>query len=171
MSVVPSVISAVAASLAAAFAGMTLYISGRRENRKWLREALIDAYVEYLDASFASRGAYARIARVEGYDASVCTEMQARTDEAYCAQAVVLTRLRLIAPRKVVSAADAIHLADGAVMRTTFERERPPIDDDEWAAARDKQHLAQEHFIRVTRQSLRLGQSSSVMRGFEFPGP
>ncbi|MFF0631298.1 hypothetical protein ACFYTS_02225 [Nocardia sp. NPDC004151] len=171
MSVVPSVISAVAASIAAVLAGITLYISGRRENRKWLRESLIDAYVGYLDASFGSGGAYARIARVEGHDASMFTEMRTRTNDAYDAQAVVLTRLRLIAPRSVVSAAEALHLADYGVMHATFDRQQPPTDDDAWIAARDEQHRAREHFIRVTRQSLRLGQGSSVARGFEFPGP
>ncbi|MGW4533536.1 hypothetical protein ACWEOI_21555 [Nocardia sp. NPDC004340] len=171
MSVVPSVISAVAASLAATLAGITLYISGRRENRKWLRESLIDAYVDYLDASFRSGGAYARIARVEGHDASLFAELRTRTDVAYDAQGVVLTRLRLIAPRSVVSAAEELHLADYGVRRATFDRPQPPTDDDEWIAARNEQHRSRENFIRVARQSLRLGQGSAITRGFEFPGP
>lgn len=57
MSVLPSMIGAVAASLAAILAGLTLYVSGRRDNRKWLRDALIDAYVEFLDASFRAPNA------------------------------------------------------------------------------------------------------------------
>ncbi|MGW4531799.1 hypothetical protein ACWEOI_12700 [Nocardia sp. NPDC004340] len=96
-----------AASLAAALSAATLYISGRRENRKWLREALIDAYVEYLDTG---------------------------------------------------------------VLRATFEREQPPIDNENWAAARDKQHHAREQFVDVTRKSLQLGQGSSVTRTmFDLP--
>ncbi|WP_146101103.1 hypothetical protein [Nocardia nova] len=170
MSVVPSVISAVAASVAAILAGVTVYISGRRENRKWLRDSLIDAYVEYLDASFRSRGAYARIARVEGYDAGTFNDMHSQTDDAYNAQGLVLTRLRLIAPKSVVSAAEALHLADYGVLRATFCRQQP-IDDDEWCAARDEQHRARERFIHETRYSLRLGRGNSVTRGFEFPGP
>lgn len=171
MSVISSVISAVAASLAAVLAGLTLYVTGRREDRKWLREVLIDAYVEYLDASFGCRGAYARISRVDGYDPNVFAEMHAETEAAYNRQGVVLTKLRLMAPKRVVQAAEGLHRADYAVMIATFGRQQPPTDDDVWSAARDDQHRTRERFLETTRRSLGLGESSAVTRGFEFPGP
>ncbi|MGW5750177.1 hypothetical protein [Nocardia rhamnosiphila] len=99
------------------------------------------------------------------------TEMHAQTETVYNAQGVVLTRLRLMAPKRVVKAAEGLHLADYAVMIATFGRGQPPVDDDVWRAARDDQHRARERFLEATRQSLGLGESSAVTRGFEFPGP
>ena len=60
-----SVLSAVAATIAAVCAGGTLYFSGRREQRKWLREALIEAYIDFLEASFAGSPAQALELRAE----------------------------------------------------------------------------------------------------------
>src|SRR5262249_3590095 len=56
MSVLPSVLSAIAATIAAVLAGFTLYLSGRREHRQWLRNSLVDSYVNYLAASFERAG-------------------------------------------------------------------------------------------------------------------
>ena len=42
--VLPSILSAVAATIAAAFAGLTLYVSGRREHLQWIRESLVNSY-------------------------------------------------------------------------------------------------------------------------------
>ena len=45
-------VTAGAAGLAAVLAGANLYVSGRREQKKWKREALIDNLALFLDASF-----------------------------------------------------------------------------------------------------------------------
>ena len=50
MSQLPSVLSAVAATLAALLSCTTLYVTGRREQQRWLRESLVEAYSEYLEA-------------------------------------------------------------------------------------------------------------------------
>src|SRR5690349_1149604 len=50
---VASLLSAAAASLAAVLAAINLYVLGRRERHRWLRETLINEYATYLDASFS----------------------------------------------------------------------------------------------------------------------
>jgi len=53
---VPSALSAVAATIAAVCAGITLYVTGRRDRRRWIRESLAEFYLEFLTGSFDSPG-------------------------------------------------------------------------------------------------------------------
>ena len=46
------VLAAVAAVIAAALSGLNLYLSGRRERVKWIRDMTIDVYVSFINASF-----------------------------------------------------------------------------------------------------------------------
>jgi hypothetical protein len=66
MSVLPSILSAIAAAIAAVLAGLGLYVSGRREHRQWLRNSLVDSYMNYLTASFESGGREVLQARLRG---------------------------------------------------------------------------------------------------------
>jgi hypothetical protein len=52
MAVAADVLTAGAASVAALLSGVNLYVSGRREEQRWNREALIEAFVTFVGASF-----------------------------------------------------------------------------------------------------------------------
>jgi hypothetical protein len=54
MAVAADVLTAGAASVAALLSGVNLYVSGRREEQRWNREALIEAFVTFVGASFAT---------------------------------------------------------------------------------------------------------------------
>jgi hypothetical protein len=59
MAVAADVLTAGAASVAALLSGVNLYVSGRREEQRWNREALIEAFVTFVGASFfLQRGLY-----------------------------------------------------------------------------------------------------------------
>jgi uncharacterized membrane protein YdjX (TVP38/TMEM64 family) len=61
------VVAAVAGFTAASLSGLTLYVAGRRETRKWLRETLVDALTQFLDASFERPGRHVyRLLRSQG---------------------------------------------------------------------------------------------------------
>jgi hypothetical protein len=47
-----TLISAIAAIAAAVFAGVNLWITGRREHSQWARQALVESLVEFMNASF-----------------------------------------------------------------------------------------------------------------------
>ena len=51
---VGSLISAIAAIAAAVFAGVNLWISGRRVHSQWARQALVESLVEFMNASLMS---------------------------------------------------------------------------------------------------------------------
>ena len=108
MSDLPSILSAIAAAIAAVLAGLGLYVSGRREHRQWLRNSLVDSYVNYLTASFESGGREVLQARLRGEQIASLGEYLQQASKAHDRQSDVLTRLRLIAPPAVVEAAVAL---------------------------------------------------------------
>jgi hypothetical protein len=50
------VISAFAAATAAILAGVNLWFTGRREERRWRRDSIVDTIVSFLDGSFKLPG-------------------------------------------------------------------------------------------------------------------
>ncbi|MEV0539260.1 hypothetical protein [Nocardia salmonicida] len=159
MSQWPSVLSAVAATLAAVLSCGTLYVTGRREQQRWLRESLIEAYVEYLEASFAGRPAKTLEARLENDETGISGQRE-NSETARRRAMASLTRLRLIAPRKVIEAAENLHLADVEAMAVAFKGPLPP--DETWHAARKHQLACRDTFIDAVRRSLRTGKHTTV---------
>jgi hypothetical protein len=51
---VASVVSAIAACLAAVLSGASLLISGRREQTQWTRETLVETLALFLDKSYVT---------------------------------------------------------------------------------------------------------------------
>ncbi|MEU8239745.1 hypothetical protein AB0C07_15995 [Actinoplanes missouriensis] len=72
---------------------VTTLVTGRREQRKWVREALTDAFTAFLDASW------------RGTDALIRSE---DPDPAYADMRSQLTRLRLLASPAVVAAGEEL---------------------------------------------------------------
>ena len=61
MNDVAPIASLLAATLAAILAAINLYVSGRRERVKWVREALVDTFVNFLAASYNHKDLCKRI--------------------------------------------------------------------------------------------------------------
>jgi hypothetical protein len=94
-------VTAGAAGLAAVLAGVNLYVSGRRELDKWTRETLIEILALFLDASFK----HASACRAISLGALARTELDRLRSAIFAAHAEenqALTRLRLMAPPRVV---------------------------------------------------------------------
>ena len=105
MSSVASVLSATAASIAAVLTAINLYVTGRRERAKWAREALVDAFIAFLDESFKAKDHCKTVCRLEReYDISDEQRGQIRADihKAIDEMYSQLSRLRLLAPQYVV---------------------------------------------------------------------
>lgn len=49
--IMPELIAALAATVAAILSGVALWLGGAREKHKWLRDELVDTVVQFLDAS------------------------------------------------------------------------------------------------------------------------
>jgi hypothetical protein len=148
-----TIAGAATALVAAALSGITLYLTGRRETRQWLRDSALDALTQFLDASFArpSRSVYEAL-QTPGSGGNI-DELRERSRVAHSDQNDALTRLRLVANDQVVRAAEALHLADDAVAEAVLGA-GPIPDPPEWAALRLKQKVAREELIVQARRLL-----------------
>jgi hypothetical protein len=152
----PSILSAVAATIAAVLAAITLHVTGRREHRRWLRESLVESYLNYLNASFDAPGSSALTVR----QPAALAKCRREAAEAHDRQLATLTRLRVIAPQGVVKAAEALHEADHAV--TVLALKEDATADDAWNQSRDEQWSARSTFVDQARRSLGLSLGTPI---------
>lgn len=159
--VLPSILSAVAATIAAAFAGLTLYVSGRRQQLQWIRESLVNSYENYLTASFDAPGRRGLQARLRSDEGGELQEYRRQASDAHRRQTDALTRLRMIAPSTVVAAAEALHEADHAVVDAALDGADIPLEEI-WAQLRTMQWDARSAFVDQVRRSLGLDPAAPI---------
>lgn len=151
--------SAGAATTAAVLAGLNLVVSGRREKAQWARQALADAFVAYMDASFecgllCREATVVRLGQAER-PTDRLDELRARLDLAHDAQLQALTRLRLLSTRGVAAAAQGLHTTEHDLVTLCFdgpdELDQPAITE-----ARERLRRARELMIGAARLSMHL---------------
>lgn len=152
-------VTAGAAGLAALLAGVNLYVSGRRELDKWTRETLVEALVVFLDASFKQSGLCASF-----ISPSSPLEDGGRLRTAVIAthdlQSDTLTRLRLLGPSRVVTAAESLHEADRELVGLCFIESVPQAEAVD--AHRILIRRARQQFVESARSTLRLRDTAVI---------
>ncbi|MGY1751550.1 hypothetical protein [Blastococcus sp. SYSU D01042] len=156
-----AIAGAVIAFLSAVVSGLTVYLTGRRETRKWLRESLLEAQVQFLDASFdhPSHELYDYLAEFPaawavGEEIDV-TRYVAQYGKAHESQNDALTRIRLLADESAVRAAEELHWVDKEMTQRLLEEDGLPRGE-EFREMRMEQKQARERFIRAARQAVNL---------------
>jgi hypothetical protein len=162
MAEVVPVIGAVAAVIAAVLAGVSVWATGRREERRWARDALVDTFVAYLQSSFSNDARAALEERQSANpDQQVVAALRSSCNAAHDAQMQALTRLRLLGTPSAVAAAERLHTADHEVTRYAFETNRPN-SDDRWRDLRAQQRQSREAVIEAARAALGLGDTAPI---------
>lgn len=164
-------LGAVAATIAAIFAGANLYISGQREHRRWIREVLIDAYVELIRTSYdAAAGAVGVLnAHKEGRPVDESRPFAELIDRSHLRQTEILTRLRLLAGGEVITAAEALHLADHVVVDLALDPKGIP-SASAWDTSKEDVRLARERLVDAARDSVHLPVGVAVDRALSRLG-
>lgn len=103
------VLGAVAALLAAVLSAATFFITNRRDDRKCLRDALLEAMVEFANGSFQR---YSRVAFETMSQGGDLQKHHERSSAGRWQQNRAVTRLRLLAPPAVVRSAEAVAKED-----------------------------------------------------------
>jgi hypothetical protein len=108
--VLPATISAVAATIAAIFAAVNVYLTRRNENVKWAREALVDTFGRFLDASFESKNAIKQAVHTLLTDPSSAEigKLRAKAAGIEAEMRTLQTTLRLLTTPEVVESAQAL---------------------------------------------------------------
>jgi hypothetical protein len=107
-----SLLSAISATIAAILVAANLYISGRREQNRWARDALVDVFVTFLDAGFSGHSACNRSTRSLRINAEQdISDYREKIARAHQTETEMLTKLRLLTGPAVVEAAMGLHVA------------------------------------------------------------
>ncbi|HET9901264.1 MAG TPA: hypothetical protein VFR46_09400 [Actinomycetes bacterium] len=121
-----TLVSAIAACLAAALAGVNLLVLPRRERVRWAREALVEAFVEFLSATYATKDACRDAVKARRAGAARGDEEIVRLYEMMIAsrdqELAHITRLRLLASRRVMDAAFGLRDVEGPLTRNPHVR-------------------------------------------------
>ena len=145
-------VTAGAAGLAAALAGVNLYISGRREFDKWTRETLVETFAVFLDASFKNTSACRAIFRLSP-PLQERNRLRAAIIAAHDIENDALTRLRLLAPPSVVEAARTLLEAEYNLAEPCFS---VPIPVDTSDILIQPVYHGRAQFIEAARLTLGL---------------
>jgi hypothetical protein len=156
-------VTAGAAGLAAVLAGVNLYVSGRRELHKWTREALVEALVVFLDASFKQSGLCANTASRGSLPEFERDHLRKNVITVHDLQTETLTRLRLLAPSRVVVAAEALHRAGHELVFASFIGPPQSIEDKQNALSLVQR--ARQQFLESARSTLRLTDTAAISHG------
>ena len=153
-------VTAGAAGLAAVLAAVNLHLTGRRELHKWTREALVEALVVYLDTSIKQGGLCGAVASLGSLSDSERDRLHKAVIVVHDLQTDTLTRLRLLAPSRVIAAAQELHNAGHELMSTCFITPLQTTETRERAYSLVQN--ARQQFLESARSTLRLADTAVV---------
>ena len=151
-------VTAAAAGLAAILSGVNLWLAGQREINSWAREALVEALVSFFDTSFKLRGSCRRLIHLAVEKEFEAQEIRLEIVAAHNLETDTLTRLRLLAPSRVVRAAEGLHEADHRVIDAYFS-DSPHV---EYSQALINTRLASAKYISAARSAFRLRDTAAM---------
>jgi hypothetical protein len=160
-------VTAGAAGLAAILAAVNLYVTGRREHNKWTRDTLVELFVTFLDASFRhSRACSALIRATPGYGEP--HQLRIAVLAAHDAELEALTRLRLLAPSRVVAAAQALLTSEHQLAASSLSNSTS-LDEDDIRRLYVPVQRARAEFLASTRTTLRVREAAGTGDFSAFP--
>jgi len=156
-----SVVAAIAAVAAAGLSAATLIVTGRRETRKWIRETLLGALTQFLDASFARPGRFVyRTLRDPAWKGDPA-ELRRVSEAARESQKDALTKIRLLGSPEVVKAAEVLHGLEGDIEAVVFP-DQPSDREPNWRDLRSRRKAARETLISEARGVLDLDRGAPI---------
>lgn len=140
------------AALAAALSATNLLVTTRRDEKRWRRDSLVDTIVQFTDGSFKLPGNRAYRLLLAGGD---LTEVRRSAAQGFAECETALTRLRILAPNKLVEKAEELHGLDDWITEQLLSSDVPP-SRDEWIRIADKRMLARTALLDAARDGLGL---------------
>lgn len=145
------------AAAALALSVISLWIAGRREQRRFLRDTNLSVMIEFMQASFDGSIQLAWKHR-NGADASpdYLAGLTEQWETAASNKLRALTKLRLTAPRGVIRAAHELHEYEQKFHEIVFDESKPNIGHDEYKEMKKVQNEMREALIAAARTGLRV---------------
>lgn len=152
----PSLIPLAVSVVAVIVSVLALFLAGRREDKRWKREVLVETMVSFFDASFAyvDRAAF-RAAR-DGQDLDWYKD---RALDAHATQLRALTRLRFLARRRVLKRAFELHDVEDDLFVHVF-KEKP--NEQRFEELETERSEARTKLYNASRRNLGLWNTSNI---------
>jgi hypothetical protein len=146
--------SSVAAAL---FSGISLYLSGKREERRWRRDALLNTYQRFIELSFERSFKTVLGIRVRrGIEPDDPDELRKEESELHLEYDSLLTRIRLLGNGDVVAASERLHASDQELVQLSLRSDAPATasDCDTFEKERQRNRQAKEALLKAARETL-----------------
>jgi hypothetical protein len=151
------------ASSALALSFISIWISGRREQRKFLRDTNLAVLIDFMQASFnGSIQLTWKQRNSAAPDPEYFAKLKEQWEAAASEKLLALTKLRLTASRKVIAAAYALQAYEQEFHTIVFDESKPNIDYDEYNIRKEEQNKKREALIVAARTSLRVSKSHPI---------
>jgi hypothetical protein len=151
-------VTAAAAGIAAILSAVNLWVSGRREMNRWTREELVEALVTFFDTGFRLRGYCRDLIFLAPEEESKARELRVSIVAAHNLETDTLTRLRLLAPARVVTAAETLHEGDHRIVDSYFAESPKTAFGDALSTTR----VARTQFVTAARSAFRLTDAAPI---------
>lgn len=158
-------VTASAAGLAAVLAGVNLYVSGRREQNRWTREALVEVFVAFMDASFKHSSICRTLTLLSSPPDLERQRLRAAVVAAHDLESDTLTRLRLLASSRLVTAAEALHEMEHTLAAVCFMKPLPT--EGTLDSARVPVRRARAQVLEAARWALQLRDTAAISHRHE----
>jgi hypothetical protein len=159
-----AVIAAIAAGAAAALSAFTLYLNGKREQKTWRRDAVVEAMVQFMEGSF---GRYSERAFNTRRAGEPVERYEHRADDGLRRQNAALIRLRLLASNNIVSKAEAVQRADETVTSWFKHSDEDPTQT--WGTLNGPRQNARQALLSAYRSEFDLGQAKEIISNRSRP--
>jgi len=116
---------------AALFSGISLYLSGKREERRWRRDALLNTYQRFIELSFERSFKTVLGIRVRrGIEPGDLDDLRQEESELHLEYDSLFTRIRLLGNGDVVHASETLHTSDQELVQLGLRSDAPTTDSD-----------------------------------------
>jgi hypothetical protein len=160
-------VTAGAAALAAILAGVNLYVTGQREHHKWTRDTLVELFVTFLDASFKHGSACSALLRATPGDGGP-HQLHRTVLATHNVEMETVTRLRILAPARIVAAAQALIVSEHALAAAAFSKKKTLAEDD-IRNLYSPVERARAEFLESARTALRVKKVAGTGNSYAFP--
>lgn len=147
--------------------------SARRQTASWRRQTMFQVTHDYIESAFALSGISSNV-REFLLEGATTESIQALLDECRAHHSVMMqamSALRLVAPKRVINAAEAVHDSSHKLVNSAVSSVAPSAD---WMALKTSARTDRENLIVEIRKTNGLGSkrvsfSSSIESSWKVP--
>jgi hypothetical protein len=156
---------AAAAFAAALFSGVSLYLTGKREERRWRRDALFSIYQRFMHLSFER--SLKAVLGIKVRRGTPPFHLKALVDDEWLLHQEydgLLTSLRLLGVSEMVHAAEVLHKRDQELVVLALRSEEvvTDIDFETFERKREENRQAKQSMLDAARASLGLDAAAPI---------